>query len=97
MNPLRARKKIVAYTITSFISLCAAALGLALAISALGDRHFLLHGDAKALEVCFNQPAMDCDPRQWQVLLGVGAVLFVAGAVFLARLGRKLWRLVRQQ
>jgi hypothetical protein len=95
MNPHRARKKIVAYAITSFMALCTAALGLALGYSALADRKFLLHGDRAALDACLNQPAMDCDPRQWQVLLGMGAVLLVVGSVFLARLGRRLWRVVR--
>jgi hypothetical protein len=95
MNPHRARKKIVAYAITSFVALCTAALGTVIGYSALTDRHFLLHGDAQALDICINNPRMDCDPRQWWVLLVVGSVLAVLGLGFLLRLGRKLRRLVR--
>lgn len=95
MNPHRARKKIVAYAITSFVALCTAALGVVLGYAALSDRDFLLHGDPQALHICLNNPAMDCDPRRWTVLLGMGAVLAVLGLLFVQRLGRKLWRLVR--
>ena len=95
MNPHRARKKIVAYAITSFVALCTAALGVALGYSALADRHFLHHGDAQALNSCLNNPQMDCDPRRWWVLLVVGSVLAVLGLAFLLRHGKKLWRLVR--
>jgi len=96
MNPHRARKKIVAYAITSFLAFCTAALGLALGYSGLADRQFLLHGDREALDVCFNNPRMDCDPRQWRVLLIAGSVLLVIGLVLLLRLGTKLRRLLRQ-
>jgi len=95
MNPHRARKKIVAYAIISFVALCTAALGVVLGYSALTDRHFLLHGDPQALHLCLNNPLMDCDPRRWPVLLGVGAVLALLGLAFVLRIGRKLWRLVR--
>jgi hypothetical protein len=94
MNPHRARKKIVAYAITSFVALCTAALGVVIGHSALADRQFLLHGDSQALNLCFNNALMDCDPRRWPVLLVVGVVLAVLGLAFLLRLGRKLWRLV---
>jgi hypothetical protein len=95
MNPHRARKKIVAYAILSLVALCTAALGVIVGYAALADRHFLLHGDPQALDICLKNPLMDCDPRRWPVLLGVGAGLAVLGLVFLLRLGRKLWRLVR--
>lgn len=95
MNPYRARKKIVAYAITSFVALCAAALGAVLGYAALADRHFLLHGDAQALDICLHNPQMDCDPRRWWVLMIAGAVLAVLGLAFLLRLGRKLRRLLR--
>ena len=95
MNPHRARKKIVAYAITSFVALCTAALGVVIGYSALVDRHFLLHGDPQALDICLHNPQMDCDPRRWWMLLAVGAVLAVLGLAFLLRLGRKLRRLVR--
>jgi len=95
MNPHRARKKIVAYAITSFVALCTAALGVALGYSALADRQFLLHGDAQALDICLKNPQMDCDPRRWWVLGIVGAVLVVLGLAFLLRHGRKLRRLLR--
>jgi len=95
MNPYRARKKIVAYTITSFLAFCTAALGCALGYSGLADRHFLLHGDQEALGICLNNPLMDCDPRRWLVLLIVGAVLLVLGFALLLYLGNKLRRLIR--
>jgi len=94
MNPHRARQKIVAYAITSFLAFCTAALGLALGYSALADRNFLLHGDREALHICLNNPGMDCDPRRWLVLLIVGAVLLMFGIVLLLRHGSKLWRLI---
>jgi hypothetical protein len=95
MNPNRARKKIVAYAITSFIAFCTAALGLALGYSALVDRHFLDHGDREALAICLDNPHMDCDPRQWRVLLVLGIVLLVLGTAFFLRLSGRLRRLLR--
>ena len=97
MNPHRARKKIVAYAITSFLAFCTAALGMALAYSGLADRYFLGHGDREALDVCLNNPQLDCDPRPWRVLLIVGSVLSAIGLVLLLRLGNKLRRLLRQR
>jgi hypothetical protein len=95
MNPHRARKQIVAYAITSFLAFCTAGLGLALGYSGLSDRNFLLHGEREALNLCFNNSQMDCDPRQWRVPLIVGTVLVVLGLAFLLRLGTKLRRLLR--
>ena len=95
MNPQRARKQIVAYAITSFLAFCTAVLGFALGYSALTDRHFLLYGDRAALDICLNNPTMDCDPRPWKVLLIVGAVLLTLGFVLLLYLGNKLRRLMR--
>jgi hypothetical protein len=95
MNPQRARKQIVAYAITSFLALCTAVLGLALGYSALTDRHFLLYGDRAALDICLNNPTLDCDPRSWKVLLIVGSVLLTLGFVLLLYLGNKLRRLMR--
>jgi hypothetical protein len=95
MNPLRARKKIVAYAITSFVALCTAALGAVIGYAALADRQFLRHGDAQSLDSCLHNPQMDCDPRRWWVLAIVGAVLVVLGMTFLLRHGRKLLRLFR--
>jgi hypothetical protein len=95
MNPYRARKKIVAYAITSFLAFCAAALGLALGYSGLSDRHFLLQGERTALDICLNNLQMDCDPRQWRVPLIAGTVLLVLGLAFLVRLGTKLRRVIR--
>lgn len=96
MNPYRARKKIVAYAITSFLALCTTALGLALGYSGLADRHFLGHGDREALDICLGNAQMDCDPRQWRVPLIAGVALFVVGFVLLLRLGTKLRRLLRR-
>jgi hypothetical protein len=95
MNPNRARKKIVAYALTSFVAFCTAALGVALGYSALADRQFLYHGDRAALDVCLTHPHMDCDPRQWRALLIAGSVLLVLGLAFLVRLGSRLRRVLR--
>ena len=95
MNPYRARKKIVAYTITAFLALCIAVLGVVFGYAALVDRQFLLHGEREALDICLKNPTMDCDPRGWRVLFIAGTVLLVLGLAFLLRLGRRLWRLVR--
>jgi hypothetical protein len=97
MNPYRARKKMVAYAILSFLASCTAALGLALGYSGLADRRFLLHAGREALDICLNNPDMDCDPRRWRVLLIAGGVLSVLGLVLLLRLGAKLRRLLRQR
>jgi hypothetical protein len=95
LNSYRARKKIVAYAITSFLALCTVALGLVLGYSGLSDRHFLFHGEREALDICLNNPLMDCDPRRWPVLLSVGAAFALVGLVLLLRLGNKLRRLLQ--
>ncbi len=97
MNPYRARKKIVAYAILSFLASCTAALGLALGYSGLADRRFLLHGGREALDLCLSNPDMECDPRRWRVLVIAGSALLVIGLVLLLRLGAKLRRLLRQR
>jgi hypothetical protein len=91
----RTRTKLVAYAILAFLALGLAILGGTLALSGWGQRELLLHGDPEALSVCLHNPAMDCDPRRWPVLVGVGAGLLVLGLLGLARIGRRLRRLLR--
>jgi hypothetical protein len=91
----RTRTKLVAYAILAFLALGLTVLGAVLAISGWGQRDFLLHGDAEALNACLHDSAMDCDPRRWTVLLGVGAGLLVLGLLLLARIARRMRRLLR--
>jgi hypothetical protein len=91
----RARTKLVAFAILAFLALGLAILGAALALSGWGQRDFLLHGEAEALNACLQNPALDCDPRRWPVLLGVGAGLLVLGLLLLARIARRMRRLLR--
>ena len=91
----RARTKLVAYAILAFLALGLAMLGGTLGYSGWSERDFLLHGDAEALRSCLQNPAMDCDPRHWPVLVGVGGALLVLAAVFLARIGSRMRRLFR--
>ncbi len=91
----RARTKLVAYVILAFLALALAVLGGALGLSGWDQRNFLLHGDAEALQVCLHNPAMDCDPRRWLVLVAVGGALLAVGLVFLIRIGSRLRRLFR--
>ena len=91
----RVRTKLVAYAILAFLALVLAMLGGTLALSGWSERDFLLHGDAERLHICLQNPGMDCDPRRWPVLVGVGGVLLVLALVFLARIGSRLRRLFR--
>ncbi len=91
----RTRNKLVAFAILAFLALGLAILGGTLALSGWGQRSFLLHGDAEALDTCLHNPAMDCDPRRWPVLVAVGAGLLVLGLLLLARIGRRMRRLLR--
>jgi hypothetical protein len=91
----RTRTKLVANAILAFLALGLAILGGAVALSGWGQRDFLLHGDAEALSVCLHNPAMDCDPRHWPVLAGVGGGLLVLGLLPLVRIARRMRRLLR--
>jgi hypothetical protein len=91
----RTRTKLVAYVILAFLALGLAILGGTLGLSGWAQRDFLLHGDAEALHVCLHNPAMDCDPRRWLVLVAAGGVLLVLGLAFLVRIGSRLRRLLR--
>ena len=91
----RIRTKLVAYAILAFLAIALAILGGTLALSGWGQRDFLLHGDTEALSVCLHNPAMDCDPRRWPVLVGVGGGLLVCGLLLLVRIGRRMRRLLR--
>jgi hypothetical protein len=91
----RTRTKLVAYAILAFLALAFAILGGTLGLSGWTQRDFLLHGDAEALQVCLHNPAMDCDPRRWLVLVGVGGAQLVLGLVFLVRIVSRMRRLLR--
>jgi hypothetical protein len=91
----RTRTKLFAYAILAFLALSLALLGGALALSGWSERAFLLHGDPEALRVCLNNAAMDCDPRRWPILLGIGAGLLLLALLFLVRIGWRLRRLLR--
>lgn len=91
----RTRTKLVAYAILAFLALVLAILGGAVALSGWSQRAFLLHGDPEALRVCLHNAAMDCDPRRWAVLVGVGAGLLLLALLFLVRIAWRLRRLLR--
>jgi hypothetical protein len=91
----RTRTKLVAYAILAFLALGLAILGGTLALSGWGQRDFLLQGDAEALNTCLHNPAMDCDPRHWPVLVGAGGGLLVLGLLLLVRIVWRLRRLLR--
>lgn len=91
----RTRTKLVAFAILAFLALGLAVLGGGLALSGWGQRDFLLHGEAEALSVCLDNPAMDCDPRRWPVLVGFGGGLLLLGLFLLARIARRMRRLLR--
>ena len=91
----RTRTKLVAHVILAFLALGLAMLGGTLGLSGWAQRDFLLHGDAEALHICLDNPVMDCDPRRWLALVGVGGVLLVLGLAFLVRIGSRMRRLLR--
>lgn len=91
----RTRTKLVAFAILAFLALGLAVLGGVLALSGWGQRDLLLHGDAEALSACLDTPAMDCDPRRWPVLVGIGGGLLLLGVLLLARIVRRMRRLLR--
>lgn len=91
----RSRTKLVAYAILAFLALLLGLVGGTLAYSGWSQREFLLHGNAEAIQACVQNVALDCDPRHWRVLVGVGGGLLVVAAILLARIGWRMRRLVR--